>query len=92
MSEKKWLSELQAYNIQISHIEGKYNNLADHFSRQPIAAVGLRDDSELRRKQNSEAFIKYRERHYPQAVRVDELWVDESNGVRKLIIPEDMQM
>ena len=32
MSEMKrrWISEIQAYNIQIDYIKGKYNNIADY--------------------------------------------------------------
>ena len=51
MSEMKrrWISEIQAYNIQIDYMKGKYNNLADYLSRQPISSIGLREDSDLRR-------------------------------------------
>ena len=76
--------EIQAYNIQIDYIKGKYNNLADYLSRQPVASISLRDDSNLRRRQNEPSFIRYVERHYPQAVKVEGLWVDDSDDRRLL--------
>ena len=72
MSEMKrwWISEVQAYDIHINYIKGKYNNLADYLSRQSVASIGLRDDSNLHRKQNEPSFMQYKERYYPQALQV----------------------
>ena len=60
MSEMKrrWMSEIQAYNIQIDYIKGKYNNLADYLSRQTVASISLWDDSNLRRTQNEPSFVR----------------------------------
>ena len=88
MSEMKrrWISEIQAYNIQIDYIKGKYNNLADYLSRQPVASFGLRDDSNLRRKQNEPSYVRYVEKHYPQAVQAVGLWIDDSDNRRRIIV------
>ena len=51
----------------------------------------MRDDSNLRRRQNEPSFVRYVERHYPQSVQVEGMWIDDSDDRRRIRVPEELQ-